>query len=482
MKNFLPRKLFCILCILSVYQINAQVKLPPFFSDSMLLQRNKPVAVWGWASAKENVTVSFANQSKSTTADTSGKWVVWLNALTASDKPQQLIIKASNTIVLNDILVGDVWLCSGQSNMEYTLDRKLKKYAAPKKGEDLAAKALTETKPDAIRYLYVEHTLNKQPNLPTKGWIKGNDTTLRYVSALSYFFAKEIYEQTKIPIGIISSSWGGTRIEQWIPDWAYANSVFKDSVTGPKFTVDGTHPGQMFDGMLKPIFPYTVAGILWYQGETDLMLHDMATYPAKVELMLNTWNNLLHDKDLPFYYVQISPHLYTSRVKDKLKHTTETLPEFWEAQTKCLSLKNTGMIVTTDLPDNLADIHPSYKWIVGHRLALVALAKYYGQKVSEYSGPQYQSAKIKKSNIEISFLHIGSGLIANDNQSLTWFTVAGKDGKFVKADALINGNKIIVSSTEVKRPKYVRFAWDETAQPNLFNKEGLPAIPFRTGK
>jgi sialate O-acetylesterase len=458
--------------------IHAQVNLPAVFSNNMVLQRDKPVAIWGQASIGENVTITFNKQSKNAIANSVGKWQILLDAMPANANPSTLTITGTNKIQLTNILVGDVWLCSGQSNMEYPLDRRLKKYAAPKKGIDSNIVELTASKPDAIRYLYVEKTLN-EPDLPTKGWANGSDTIVRYVSAIGYSFAKEIYANTKVPIGIISSSWGGTRVEQWTPDWAYKQSpIFTEQAKDVKYKIDGMHPGQMFDKLIAPMLPYTIKGMLWYQGESNCMVEDQVTYPAKMELLIDTWRDLFNDKQIPFYFVQVSPYNYTAR-KDAKPHTVESLPLTWEAQTKNLSITNTAMVVTTDLVDNLSDIHPSYKWIVAHRLALCALAKDYQQKL-EYSGPAYQVMKIKKNTIELSFNHIGSGLIANDGKPLTWFTIAGEDNQFVPATAIIKGDKIIVESANVTKPTQVRFAWNETAQPNLFNKEGLPALPFRT--
>lgn len=459
----------------------AQVKMPAIFSDNMILQRRYATPIWGKASPGEKVSVSFAGQKLQTQADSAGNWKVALTSLKASFEPNELIVSASNNITLKNILVGDVWLCTGQSNMEYPIDRKWKKYAGPKKGNDVAEEEFVKAgKPDGIRYLYVERTLSKIPELPTKGWANGNDTILKYVSAIGYFFAKEIYEETNVPIGIISSSWGGTRIEQWTPDWAYQQSkIFKDSVTSPNYKIDGMHPGQMYKGMIEPLIPFSIKGILWYQGESNCMIEDQATYSEKYKIFAGAWRNLFKDNELPIYTVQISPFLYTSR-KDPKKHSAGLLPKFWEAQAKCQATPNTEMAVTTDLVDNLSEIHPSYKWIVGHRLALTALAKSYGKVSVVYSGPVYRSAKRKKESMELSFSNTGSGLSSRDDKPLTWFTIAGKDGKFVQASAIIEGNKLSVLSPAVKRPKYVRFAWDETAQPNFINKEGLPALPFRT--
>lgn len=446
----------------------------------MVLQREKPVAIWGTADAGEEITVTFAGQTKTAISDTAGNWQVKLDPLAASALPRKMIIAGSNTIELENILVGEVWLCSGQSNMEYPLDRRLKKYAASQRGEDLAEKELSGEKNPLIRFLYVERKM--MPVLATDGWKDTNDTTLRYVTAAGYFFAKELTENLKVPVGIISTSWGGTRVEQWTPPSAYEQSpLFKDSIAGKtNFKIDGMVPGKMFESMLLPIIPYTIKGFLWYQGESNLMIHDTTTFVAKTKLMLDTWKGLWKDESLRFYYTQIAPYYYSKR-KDKLVHGPDLLPYYWEAQAKCLEFPNSGMVVTTDLVDNLGDIHPGYKWEVGRRLSLWALAKDYGKKVV-YSGPLYKSMKVKKNTIELEFAQTGSGLTSADGQPLNWFTIAGSDRKFVPANAIFKGKKMIISSNEVTNPVAVRFAWDETAMPNFCNKEKLPASPFRTDK
>lgn len=460
-----------------------QFNLPVSFSSNMILQREKPVVIWGSAPAAKSVTVSFANQRKTVHADNSGAWKIELDPMKASSTNRNLVIYAENkdSIVMKNILVGDVWLCSGQSNMEYTYDRKIKRYALPQRGEDLQEMEKANTnKSKNIRYLYVERLHTRQPYLPSVGWVDASDTVMNYVSAIGYFFAKEIEAKTGVPIGIISSSWGGTRIEPWIPDWAYQNSpTLKDSVTGPNFKVDGVHPGQMFNSMIKPMLPNTIKGMLWYQGESDLNIHDHATYPAKFELLVNTYRDLYADKKMPVYYVQIAPHLYSKR-KDPLPHDVFKLPEFWEAQTASLNLSKVGMVVTTDLVDNLGDIHPPYKWEVGHRLALQALAKDYGFKKTVYSGPAFQSMRVKEDKVILSF-KTDSVLKTTDGKAPNWFSLAGTDGQFVEANASIEGKKIVLQAATVKQPTQVRFAWHETAQPNLVNEVGLPTLPFRTG-
>ena len=225
--------------------------------------------------------------------------------------------------------------------------------------------------------------------------------------------------------------------------------------------------------------PFAVKGVLWYQGESNCMIEDQSTYKEKFSLLINSWRKLLKDEQLPFYTVQISPYLYTSR-KDPKKHTPELLAEFWEVQTQCTELPNVHMVVTTDLVDHLKDIHPSYKWAVAHRLALQALQNSYGQTNIEANGPTYVSHKRKKNTIVLKFSHTGTALASNDQQPLNWFTVAGNDGVFVPATAVIKNNTVIVSAKDVKKPKQVRFAWNEIAQPNFVNSTGLPALPFRT--
>lgn len=467
--------LFSLIC----FNANAEVTLPKVISSNMVLQRDAKVPIWGKADAGEKVKVSFAGQNVSTVTNSDGKWSVTLKSLKLNATPSDMIISGNNKITLSNILVGDVWLCSGQSNMEYPFDYTLKKYATPAKGENVALNEFSKPKSDQIRYIYAEKQTDTK-DIKSVGWINSNDTVLRYVSAIGYFFGKNIYEHTNVPIGIISSSWGGTSIEVWTPTWAYEKSPFFAPFTKEKnFKIDGTEPGSKFESMIQPIVPFAVKGMLWYQGETNCMKEDQATYTEKMKVLLETYRSIFKNPKMPFYYVQIAPYLYTKRTNDKKQHMPELLPEFWEAQTNFLYTPNTGMIVTTDLVDKLSDIHPSYKWEVARRLSLWALAKDYHKK-GFYQSPSYKSMKIKDGKIILSFKNIGSGLISKDGEALSWFTIAGEDGNFVPAKAEIKGNNVVVWADDVKQPKMVRFAWDERAMPNLANKEGLPIIPFRT--
>lgn len=473
---------FLLILSLFIGQVFADVSIPNILSSNMVLQRNAQVPIWGRADVGEKVRVSFAGQTLETTADLFGIWMVKLKPLKQNLQPEKLTISGKNTITLTNILVGDVWLCSGQSNMEYPLDYRLKKYASPEKGADLAMEELAKPKSDKIRYILAEK--HRETNdIKTVGWITSdNAEVLGNVTAVGYFFAKEIFEKTGVPIGIISTSWGGTTIEEWTPAWVYKNSPhFSSQINFDDKKINGRVAGNKFDSMLYPIAPFALKGMLWYQGETNCMTEDQDVYPEKVRLMVELYRSLFNNPKMPFYFVQLSPYHYSKRTRDIKQHTEELLPEFWIAQEKCLEIPNTGMVVTTDLVDNLSDIHPSYKWEVGRRLALVALAKDYKKNVV-YEGPVYKAMKVSGNKIELSFRINGGNLISSDNEPLSWFEISESDKKFVPAKAEINGNKVVVWSDEIANPEHVRFAWNERAMPNLFNSAGLPAVPFRTEK
>jgi sialate O-acetylesterase len=466
-------KAIVLLSLVFAHPALAQITLPKVIGHNMVLQRNKPVIIWGYASAGEHVTVRFDKQIKETITDTSKHWQVQLDPLPASEQPSQMTISGSNTIVLENILVGEVWLCSGQSNMEYSM-RKDSKIAEASKDYKTSADDLLIANNPNIRIFLVNRKFMK-PDPDHKGWNTAKDSALRPFSAVGYFFAKELYKELHIPIGMISSAVSGSRIEPWIPIEAFKTSPYFNTSDTSKISGD---PGKFFSTMIQPLAPFVMHGFLWYQGETNCFLSDTIQYAYKMQLLMNSWHNAWLDKALSFYYVQIAPFYYSSS-KQKIPTTVETLPKFWEAQALALKLPHTGMAVITDLVDSLNGIHPPYKSEVGRRLSLWALANDYGKQVV-YSGPMYKKMKVVKTQIEIEFDHCGSGLISHNGKPLDWFTIAGADGKFVPANAVINANKVLVSSPGVRSPVEVRFAWNEAAQPNLFNKEGLPAVPFRT--
>jgi sialate O-acetylesterase len=465
--------------IFIVSNLAAGIVLPKIIASNMVLQRDMLVPIWGKALPGEKITVSFSGQNKETIADASGCWKVILDPMPASDKPVKMVVCGSDTIKLDNILVGEVWLCSGQSNMEYPMDRRLKKYTAPLKGTDVAEEIIKNPNNPEIRLFLVEKVQNVNEVVTKKGWQESSDSSIRAISAAGYFFINEIQKELNVPVGLISSSWGGSRIEPWTPQNAYMeSSLFKPDTT-KTYQIDGSKVGNMWNSMIKPMVPFAVKGFIWYQGESNCMINDGLRYADKFELMVNAWRKEWNKADLPFYFVQISPYYYTKR-KDKKPHTNETLAEFWEAQTKTLAIPYTGMIVTTDLVDDLSNIHPSYKWEVGRRLSLLAMANTYNKKGLVTSGPVFRKMVLKGNKAILQFTNTGSELVSKDGKPLTWFAIAGADGHYVPADAVIKKNTVIVSNINITKPQTVRFAWDETAMPNLFNKEGLPAVPFRT--
>lgn len=459
----------------------SEVSLPKVLSDNMVLQQGKKVNIWGYADPNESVTIKFQKQTKKTTADGHGNWSVKLDELVATKKPQELIIQGrKNKIVLNNILIGEVWLVSGQSNMEYSMNNH-PKYAKPKKGDpDYLYNEFKVANSPIIRILHVEKNL-KSDTLPSKGWQEVNEESLAPFSAVGYFFAKALVENLDVPVGILSSSWGGTPIETWTPEQAYLSSpIFADKMSNHR--LNGVTVGDRYDKMIKPIAPYSLKGFLWYQGEQNVVMGDTDIYADKQRLLIAGWRSDWQDDDLSFYYVQLAPYIYSQRRQDNVAKTWESLPYFWEVQTSCLNIPNTAMVVTTDLVDNTRDIHPSYKWIVAERLSRLALAKNYGQTDVVCSGPTFKKMEITDDRIILEFDNIGSGLTTNDGKDPDWFYVKDKKGRFSKVDAVIEDNKIIIPKVSAQEPIKVRFAWDELAMPNLINKEGLPAVPFRTYK
>ncbi|WP_338875292.1 sialate O-acetylesterase [Spirosoma sp. SC4-14] len=462
--------------ILLSFQLKAAIVLPRILGHNMVLQQGKPLVIWGKASAGETVNVQFAGQSQTTSADAAGKWSVTLKPLKASAVPSELIMSGTNTIRLQNILVGEVWLCSGQSNMEYTMRKN------SKVNPSLATKSvdghnpvdeLTYANNPQIRIFLVNRKELSKPDSLHRGWAMAQDSALRSFSAPAYFFAKELYKNLNVPIGVISSAIPGSRIEPWISEAAFRDDTYYENQK-----IEG-EPGKFYEPMIRPLAPFALKGFLWYQGESNCFLKETITYSHKLKTLITSWRSAWNERELPFYYVSLAPFNY-SESKGKIILTKETLPEFREAQELVLGLPQTGMIVTTDLASDLSDIHPPFKWEIGRRLALLALANTYAKKEIVGEGPVFEKMKVKGRAIELHFSHTGSGLLSKDGQPLTDFSIAGTDGVFVRAQALIEGKKVIVSAPNVVSPVAVRFAWDEAAQPNLFNKEGLPARPFRT--
>jgi sialate O-acetylesterase len=294
-------------------------------------------------------------------------------------------------------------------------------------------------------------------------------------SAAAYFFGREIQTNLEVPVGLIESAWGGTRIEPWTPAGG-TDSIATDTPAPP---LTSTTPAAIYNTMIAPLAHFGMRGALWYQGESNCLGTNKANYTDQMAALVGGWRHAWGQGNFPFYYVQIAPFRYFSSKTSRVANAG-ALPEFWEAQARAQSLPNTGMVVTTDLVDDLNDIHPRNKQEIGKRLARLALVKCYGHGDIVCYGPTYRHIKIRGAEATVCFDNVGEGLVARDGQPLTWFTLAGPDGKFVAAQAVIKDDTVVVTAPGITDPLAVRFAWDETAQPNLFNKAGLPAAPFRT--
>ncbi len=469
-KKFLLLIIAIIIANLSI--TNAAVTLPQIIGNNMVLQRDQPVPIWGNADPGEKIIVVFNHQEKRIKADADGKWKVWLDPLKASFTPQDLTIKGDNTIILKNVLVGEVWFTSGQSNMAYTMrmnSKVTKTYATGYSPVD----ELDYAKNKNIRIFLGDRKRLMKVHPNHEGWAYAEDSALRSFSAASYFFAKELYAKLHVPIGVISSAIPGSAIEPWL-----GATISSTDSTGRILKVDTSKPGKFYPTLIETIAPFAIKGILWYQGETNCFQNESIGYTYKMQLLINEWRSLWNKTNLPFYYVQIAPFYY-SKSAGKYPLDKYTLPKFWEAQTLALKIPYTGMAVINDLPDNLDNIHPPGKWEVGRRLALIALAKNYHQDI-EYSGPMFSKMTIEGNKIIIAFTHTDKGLKSSNGRPLDNFEIAGADGIFKPADVSIDGNKIIVWNPFIKNPVNVRFAWKEDAQPNFYNGDNLPAVPFRT--
>ena len=441
----------------------ATVRLPAILSDHMVLQRDAHVPVWGWAAPGEDVSVAFGKQTVSTSAAADGRWKVELDLRAASATPATLSVRgAGNQIIVSDVLVGEVWLGAGQSNMEKPVGEQRGQKPTFNADAEIAAADYPQ-----LRLFKVARKWVAQPADDVAGaWVACSPTTLDATkfSAAAYFFGRRLHKELQAPVGMIDATRGGTRIALWTPD-------------APATALD-PEAARLYNGMIAGLGPFALKGLLWYQGESDVNDNDdPARYTDKMENMIKRWR-AQWQRELPFYYVQLAPHFYHLIRRDKT-FGTEALPRMWEAQADALRTPGTGMIVTTDLVDDLFDIHPRDKRSVGIRLADMALNQTYQRTDIAASGPVFRSLSIDGSQAVLAFDH-AEGLAARDGKALSWFDIAGADGVYSSADARIKDGQVVLSSARVPAPVSVRFAWDEAAQPNLVNAAGLPARPFRS--
>ena len=457
----------------------AQLSMPQVFSSNMIFQQGVKVPVWGKALPNEIIQVVFGEQRLRARTGTDSCWKVELVPMKATSEPRELrVIGKQSSITHHNVVVGEVWICSGQSNMEYTM-QLYPGYAQPLKGDNLAALELRKPENSQIR-IY-----NCSRNGSKTSWSYANGESLKASSAAGYFFARAIQEKLNIPVGIITSAVGGTHIEAWTATSDYRrSSLFAPVLEASGGQIDGQIPGTWYDVMIDPLIPYAVKGFLWYQGENNCAKRD-TLYAEKYKIMVEGWREKFHLQSAPFYYVMLAPHIYSDRLHNKARNavTAEDLPLFREEQLQAASITgNTDYIVVSDLVDDLKDIHPSYKWEVGRRLAGLALAKTYGILNTPWSGPRMKHTRIAGDSIVVTFAHFADGLKTIDQKRLSWFEIAGPDNQFHPALAEIRGkNEVIVFHPGIKNPVKVRLGWHETAIPNLVNTDHLPVTPFSTG-
>lgn len=455
---------------------NAQIKLPELFSSHMVLQRNAQVAVWGWANANGHVSInaSWMERPMGIKADKNGYWSTKLTT-TNTREPQSIEIKGSgSSIILDNVLFGEVWLCSGQSNME----QSFKGYTGQPTFGALAA--LSNARNPNLRVFSVEHHGSKTPLDHLNGyrpWQEASPERIRDFSAIAYFFGQQLQEILDVPVGLILTSWGGTEIQSWM-----AKEALETYQTVGLEEVDITQntkhiPTALFNAMVSPLVPYTVKGMLWYQGESNRL--EPQRYRQLFPAMVKDWRARWGQGDFPFYYVQIAPYLYDKR-NDHFQEV-ENSAFLREAQLQSLDdIPNSGMAVTMDIGESHT-IHPPQKKEVADRLLYIALNQSYGQTAVDYLGPTYSSLTAKDGGLVLNFDHIDdTGLFAYGK--LEGFEIAGEDRKFYPAEAKIVGNhkQVFVKSPKVPNPVAVRYAWRNWISGTLFDVNLLPASSFRT--
>lgn len=484
----------------------ADVTLPAIIGPNMVLQAGMQVPIYGWADAGEKVTVRFRDQAKSCIVDRTGRWCIRLAPM-AADGPNELTIIGKNTITLANVLVGEVWVCSGQSNMAW-----------PVRASNNAEAEIAAANYPRIRLFTVALRPSLKHESDTQGsWVECSPQTVPNFTAVGYFFGRILHEELNVPVGLINSSWGGTACEAWtsrealegdpsfrpvLQRWSAAVRAYPEDKTAyeaaradwkrradeakakgepftehapspPLFEQKQHMPGGLFNGMISPLVPYAIRGVIWYQGESNV--GRAYAYRRLLPTMIRDWRD--HWGQGPFAFLIVQLANFMARKDEPLD---SAWAELREAQTMTAqTVENTSQAVTIDIGEE-NDIHPKNKQDVGKRLALIALARTYGKGI-EYSGPMYHSMTVEGNKIRIKFTH-ADGLTAKNGGPLKGFAIAGDDKRFVWAEATIDGSTVVVSSPQVPRPVAVRYNWADNPEGNLYNSAGLPACPFRTDK
>jgi sialate O-acetylesterase len=490
---------------------DAGITLAPLFADHAVLQRDKPVPVWGTSGPSDTIYVKFHGTTAITTATTDGHWKLSIGPYAASADPGDLVVTGRRTVTLHDVVVGDIWLCSGQSNMEFTVDDGGDTYRVDHANAEVGAGDFP-----MIRQLKIERTVSTVPvtTVKTDGWQPASPSTVGHFTAVGYFFARDIHLALGVPIGIIDSPWGGTPIESWMSDaarnstsigaeldarwkkqmgewppervarypvdmatWQTAQEEAKKNHTKntlpwpqpPASNDSPALPGGLYNAMIAPLQPAAIRGILWYQGEANA--GRPGEYAELFATMIRSWREGFGQGDLPFYFVQLA------NFGDENEVVNREWARLREAQAKALELPDTGMAVTIDIGD-AHNIHPRNKQEVGRRLALIAKVKVYGI-APEVSGPVFAGASREGKALRVRFTSAGTELAAHGGPVRS-LEVAGPDKVFYPAAAEIEADTLLASSPDVSEPVAVRYAWTNAPDANLYGDTGLPAVPFRS--
>ena len=466
-------------------QAHAELRVANLFGDHMVLQQNQPIRVWGWAEPGSKVTVDLTSSDDESTATANvnqdGKWLTEFKPRKAEGKKLSLSIHSGNErIKFDDILMGEVWICSGQSNMEWRVTQ-----AANPQEE------ISKANHPMIRFYDVpKHVKQNKPqeDAQENEWKLCSPETIGGFSAVGYYFGRRLHQELDLPIGLIGTNWGGQRIEPFTPPTGFKQvpelaDYVKDLESG-KFKGGAT---QIYNGMVAGLTPFSVQGAIWYQGESNA--GDGLRYNFLQEALVKGWRSVFKNENLSFYWVQLADF--------GRGHTGQPAGGGWgpvrEGQRRALRIPNTGMAVIIDIGAE-KDIHPKNKQDVGGRLAQLALVKNYGRENMEACGPLYRSHQIDGNQIRIQFDHVGKGLMVAEkggahfmdpvhptpNDTLTEFSIQDAEGNWHWAKAKIDGDSVVVTSDAVSEPKNVRFAYDSYPKINLYNRNGLPASPFST--
>ena len=495
----------------------ADVKLPAIINSQMILQQGKKAPIWGFADKGEKISVSFAGQTQETTANANGKWMVKLDPLKVSAQPQVMIIKGNNTITLDDVLVGEVWIASGQSNMEFSIA------AITRKEREIVAKEIDNK---LLRMFCIAPRI--QSGLPledTAGYWSDCSYFIKKMqerkigaysshSAVGFFFGLKLQQKLNVPIAVIDTSWGGTHIERWIADEGYdmeslpyrkiqpnqeadaivardqlaekisqwrklaSTALENDKMVSAKMKVTGTKASNaIYNGMVAPLAPYAVKGTIWYQGESNNGSKD---YFEKLKALTGGWSKVFNVPNMPFYLVQLAPYNYAhakaSHLSPQVIYDSVVTAQYKAAK----EIKGCEII---NIPDtvfgNVKNVHPSHKKTAGDRLAALALKFDYDKDVV-WTGPRFQKATLNRDKVKVTFDHIDQGLETSDGKAPNWFEIAGEDKVFVTAQANIVGNTVVVSNPKIKSTKYIRMAWNNIAEQNLRDKNGWPVFSFNS--